>query len=188
MSTLGKPIKVLKDCPARLIPSAEQVMIPKSMVVNTHLILGGNLTIAYNGNLYRISEKHLSCLDTSSIIQELQKEQKIEFTDSIISVNEHDIWKVLSTCYDPEIPVNIVELGLVYKCILTRLSDNSYEVTIDMTLTSPSCGMGPIIVDEVQDKIMSVPGVDHASINLVFDPAWSHEMVSEVAKIELGII
>jgi probable FeS assembly SUF system protein SufT len=97
-------------------------------------------------------------------------------------------WSVLATCYDPEIPVDIVALGLVYSCKVAPLSEDRFRIEVEMTLTAPGCGMGTLIADEARDKLLGIPGVDEAKVDLVWDPPWSREMISEPARLQLGLL
>ena len=103
-------------------------------------------------------------------------------------MDEQAVWDQLKTCYDPEIPVNIVDLGLVYDCAIEQVDSEPAKVLVKMTLTAPGCGMGPMIAAEARGKIMSLPGVGDASVDLVWDPAWSQTMISEAGKMKLGLI
>jgi probable FeS assembly SUF system protein SufT len=94
----------------------------------------------------------------------------------------------LKTCYDPEIPVNIVDLGLIYRCDIKRLADGQRAVSVDMTLTAPGCGMGEILVQDVKEKIEIIPTVHEARVELVFDPPWNQSMMSEAAQLQTGMI
>jgi probable FeS assembly SUF system protein SufT len=97
------------------------------------------------------------------------------------------IWRTLATCYDPEIPVDIVELGLVYRCELTPLADQRSRVEIDMTLTAPGCGMGELLAEEVADKVLALAGVGEVKVDMVFDPPWDRSRMSEAAQLTLGL-
>jgi len=101
---------------------------------------------------------------------------------------EDDVWEQLKTCYDPEIPVNIVDLGLIYDCTLEKKEAGKASVAVKMTLTAPGCGMGPTIAAEAKMRIESLPGVDEAAVELVWDPPWDQSMISEVGKMQLGLI
>jgi probable FeS assembly SUF system protein SufT len=98
------------------------------------------------------------------------------------------VWDQLRTCYDPEIPVNIVDLGLVYDCVVSARESNGARVDIKMTLTAPGCGMGPVIASEARSKVLGVPGVGDAEVELVWDPPWNQNMISEAGKMKLGLI
>jgi metal-sulfur cluster biosynthetic enzyme len=101
---------------------------------------------------------------------------------------EKEIWNQLRTCYDPEIPVNIVDLGLIYDCHITPLGANSHKAEIKMTLTAPGCGMGPMLAQDVQNKLLSLEGVDDVAVELVWDPPWNQGMLTEAAKLQLGLM
>jgi probable FeS assembly SUF system protein SufT len=101
---------------------------------------------------------------------------------------EKEIWNQLRSCYDPEIPVNIVDLGLIYDCHLTSLTPSSYKVEVKMTLTAPGCGMGPMLAQDVQNKVLGLEGVDDVAVELVWDPPWNQAMMTEAAKLQLGLL
>jgi probable FeS assembly SUF system protein SufT len=101
---------------------------------------------------------------------------------------EKEIWSQLKTCYDPEIPVNIVDLGLIYDCNIEPLAENSYRVGVKMTLTAPGCGMGPVLQQDVQNKLLSLDAVDDVAVELVWDPPWNQSMLTEAAKLQLGLV
>ena len=98
------------------------------------------------------------------------------------------MWDAMKTCYDPEIPVNIVDLGLIYSCEFNIMDNNSTLVEIKMTLTAPGCGMGPVIADEVKQKVNGVPGVGDVKLELVWDPPWDQSMISEAARLQMGLL
>ena len=98
------------------------------------------------------------------------------------------IWQQLKTCFDPEIPINVVDLGLIYRCELTRAPDGSRVVYVDMTLSAPGCGMGPVLMEDVREKVEIVPTIDRAEVELVFDPPWNRSMMSEAAQLEAGLL
>jgi probable FeS assembly SUF system protein SufT len=97
------------------------------------------------------------------------------------------VWRQLRTCFDPEIPINVVDLGLVYDCDIERLADGNRKVSVRMTLTAPGCGMGDILVSDVTDKLELIPTVAEADVELVFDPPWNQSMMSEAARLETGM-
>lgn len=170
-----------RECEARLVPSGTEIMIPKNSFVTITQALGGTFTVAVNGNLARIDGKDADALGKTIELEEFEIP-----TDG--SVNEDHVWAALRQCYDPEIPVNIVDLGLIYKCEIVKSGSGDHEVHIDMTLTAPGCGMGPSMIADVERKIAQVPGVDKVKIDLVFDPPWSNEKLSDEAKLELGML
>ena len=137
--------------------------------------LGDNFTIIVEGNMYQ-----LKGIDAEAIGEEKRE------IDSNNFANEEEIWNVLHTCYDPEIPVNIVDLGLVYNCEIKDNSDG-VEILIQMTLTAPGCGMGPVIADEVKQKLLSLSGAKSVDVELVWEPQWNQDMMSDAAKLQLGL-
>lgn len=169
-----------RECEARLVPAGTEIMIPKGSFVTITQALGGTFTVAVNGNLARIESKDADALGKTVALEEFE-------TPADGSVNEEQVWEALRHCYDPELPVNIVELGLIYGCEI-KTEDDENVVAINMTLTAPGCGMGPTIVEDARSKVSQVPNVDHVEIELVFDPPWSNEMLSDEAKLELGMI
>jgi len=170
-----------RECEARLVPSGTEIMIPKDTFVTITQALGGTFTVAVNGNLARIEAKDADALG-----------KEVEFEDFEIpedgSINENQVWAALRQCYDPEIPVNVVELGLIYDCTIEKDEQGKQLVQISMTLTAPGCGMGPTIVDDIHRKVSQVPGVDAVNVELVFDPPWNNDMLSDEAKLELGML
>jgi probable FeS assembly SUF system protein SufT len=170
-----------RECEARLVPSGTEIMIPKNSFVTITQALGGTFTVAVNGNLARIDGKDADALGKTIELEEFE-------IPADGSINEEHLWAALRQCYDPEIPVNIVDLGLIYKCAIVKTDDGEQQVLIDMTLTAPGCGMGPSMIADVERKVALVPGVDKVVINLVFDPPWSNERLSDEAKLELGML
>jgi len=170
-----------RECEARLIPAGTEIMIPKDSFVTITQALGGTFSVAVNGNLARIEGKDADALG-----------KVVEFEEFEIpedgSINEDHVWAAIRQCYDPEIPVNVVELGLIYKCECHTTELNEQQVLIDMTLTAPGCGMGPSIVADIERKVSQVPGVDKVIIDLIFDPPWNNDMLSDEAKLELGLL
>jgi len=186
--TSGAMITVTRDVDAVLIPLGTPVMIPENAQVMITQELGGSYTVSVNGNLARIEGKDADALG-------LDGEKTAEVADSTSSdskpangpVNEDEVWNVLKTCYDPEIPVNIVDLGLVYDCHVVDTDEGGNHVDVVMTLTAPGCGMGPFIVDDVRQKILSVANVSDVHVDLVFEPPWDRAMMSDEAKLQLGM-
>ena len=169
-----------RDVPARLVPAGTRITIPKNSFVNLRQALGGTYTVTLNGNMARIDGT-----DADAIGQEpLQLSFATANADG--SVREDDLWDTLKTIFDPEIPVNIVDLGLVYGCELDAV-DGVNTARVRMTLTAPNCGMGPVLVGDVEDRLAKVPNVDKVAVELVFEPPWSRDMISEEAQLELGL-
>lgn len=173
-------ITVRRDCEALLIPNAVPITIPKGSDVQLTQSLGGSYTVNVNGNLARIEAKDADALGLEALPQTSSLEVNKEITGP---VDLDLVWQQLRTCYDPEIPVNIVDLGLIYEC---AAKDN--KVDIKMTLTAPGCGMGPVLMRDAELKISTLPNVTKVNIELVFDPIWNQDLMSEAAKLELGFI
>jgi probable FeS assembly SUF system protein SufT len=173
-----------RDCEAIQIPSGQKTTIPEGTQGVITQSLGGSYTVATYQGLARVSEKDLDALG-------LQKTQAQEVPKSARTngdVSEEDVWNQLRQCYDPEIPVNIVDLGLVYDCRLIKKEGGGTRVEVKMTLTAPGCGMGPAIAHDAQSKILSIDGIDEADVQLVWDPPWNQNMISEAGRMKLGMI
>ena len=177
----NEPVTLTRDCPAVLIPAGERVTLPVGTTGFLTQALGGSFTIYIEGNLFRIAGRDGDALGKSALVG---PELPEDATEAEI---EGAVWQQLRTCYDPEIPINIVELGLVYSCEVDRLDDGQRKVKVDMTLTAPGCGMGEILVDDVRTKLEMIPTVAEADVELVFDPPWNHSMMSEAARLETGM-
>ncbi len=169
-----------QECPARLVPSGTEISIPADTFVTITQALGGCFTVVFNGNLARVEGKYSEALG-----KRLTEFSVAEVKDG--EVSEAHVYEALRDVYDPEIPVNIVELGLIYAVEISR-RDGRNRVFIRMTLTAPGCGMGPVIADDVRFKVSRVPNVDEVDVELVFDPPWSNDRLSEEAKLQLGML
>tara|TARA_Y100001960_G_scaffold283949_1_gene319406 strand:- start:1825 stop:2379 length:555 start_codon:yes stop_codon:yes gene_type:complete len=176
-------IKVNRDCDAILVPGGEKVVLVEGTHVRITQALGGDFTVYVNGNLLKISGK-----DSDAIGMEVKEESiKKDSNDSNAKISEEDAWDVMKTCYDPEIPVNIVDLGLIYDLKINHLEKET-KINVKMTLTAPGCGMGPVIAKDVEDKLMSLPMVSYVLVELVWEPAWNQSMMTEAARLELGML
>jgi len=176
-------IKVNRDCDAILVPGGEKVVLVEGTHVRITQALGGDFTVYVNGNLLKISGK-----DSDAIGMEVKEESiKKDSNDSNAKISEEDAWDVMKTCYDPEIPVNIVDLGLIYDLKINHLEEET-KINVKMTLTAPGCGMGPVIAKDVEDKLMGLPMVSYVLVELVWEPAWNQSMMTEAAKLELGML
>jgi len=186
---IGEMRNVLRDCDALLIPVGTKVTIPEGSQVMITQALGGSYTVNINGNLARIDSRDTDALGFE-VAQDkngdslLSSERKSE-TVPVLSL-EDAVWVALGTCYDPEIPVSIVELGLIYHCDIKPLEQGNC-VDVVMTLTAPGCGMGPILVEDVRTKLLAVDNVTEVNVDLVFDPPWDRSMMSDEAKLQLGM-
>lgn len=178
------PINVERDCEAILIPTGTPVTLPEGSIVFITQALGGNYTVNVNGNLAQVGPKDADALGFG-VPDEFSRELA---PNEDGSVNEEHVWEQMRTCYDPEIPINIVELGLVYDCRISHSDSGENQVDILMTLTAPACGMGDFLAADVQSKVAIVPNVHKVSVDLTFDPVWNPEMMTEAARLETGLL
>ena len=181
----NKPIILNRDCDAILIPVGTPLNLSEGTGVLVTQALGGSYTVNVNGNLARIDAKNADALGfdvENSTVADTKKEIIGDGT-----VNEQSVWDKLKTCYDPEIPINIVELGLIYQCDITPLGADGNQIDITMTLTSPGCGMGDYLADDIRSKILALPNVAKVNVDVTFEPPWSYDMMSEAAKLETGM-
>lgn len=169
-------IEMTRECDALLIPSGVKIKIQKDALVMITQALGNSYTVYVNGNLARVAGK-----DGDALGMVILDDPDV---NTLSGTTEDKIWELLKTCYDPEIPVNIVDLGLVYECNVS----NEGEVKIKMTLTAPGCGMGPVLIAEMEQKLHSIHEVKSVSVELVFDPPWNRNMMTDVAKLQLGML
>jgi probable FeS assembly SUF system protein SufT len=144
--------------------------------------LGGSFTVYVEGNLFRIPGKDADALGKEAV---LTPELAPDASDDDV---KQLVWDQMRSCYDPEIPINIVELGLVYSCEIKRSETGGRIAEIKMTLTAPGCGMGEVLVQDVKDKVEVVPTIESADVELVFDPPWNHSMMSEAARLQTGMM
>ncbi len=179
------PVALVRDCPAVLIPEGSPVTLKAGTEVFVTQALGGSVTVNVHGNLARISADHVDALGMERSTGSAGSAHEAATPGG--RVDEGLIWDQLRTCYDPEIPINIVELGLIYRCEVVPLPDGGNRVEIDMTLTAPGCGMGPVLVDDVRDKVSEVPNVTEVAVELSFDPPWHADMMSEAARLQTGL-
>lgn len=173
----GTLTQVVEDCDALLVPNAIPVTLRAGEQIMIIQAIGGSYTISVHGNMARVDAKYAKSL---GLDDHMIASNQYDIPDHL---DEDSIWEVLSTCYDPEIPVNIVELGLVYQMDL--IED---IVKIQMTLTAAGCGMGPVLVQDVQERLRQIPGVKEVEVDLVFDPPWNQGLMSEAAKLQLGML
>ncbi len=176
----SETVTIVRDCEALLIPTAVPIQIPEGSNVYVQQSLGGQYTVLINGNLARISNKDSDALGLV--------DEKVEVKNFDGPLTEETIMGQLKHCYDPEIPVNIVDLGLIYRCDIESLDGGGYKVEVDMTLTAAGCGMGPILASDVESKIKQFVSVKEVQVELVFDPPWSMDKLTDAAKLELGMM
>src|SRR5712691_8035801 len=181
--TTNEQTTLARDVEAAIIPVGSKVTLQKGEPVFITQSLGGSYTVIVNGNMFRIEGKDADALG-------IEPAAKPAGTGAPVSQEhlEKEIWNQLRSCYDPEIPVNIVDLGLIYDCHLTPVNAGSHRVDVKMTLTAPGCGMGPMLAQDVQNKVLALEGVDDVAVELVWDPPWNQSMMTEAAKLQLGLI
>lgn len=164
---------------------------PETLEEGSHVLvtqrLGGSITVMCGGNLYRVDERNADALGLEPQPEALAMPAVGAAAETAEEI-EKMAWAQLATCFDPEIPIDIVNLGLVYACTAEALTEGGFRLAVKMTLTAPGCGMGTLIADEARDKLLKIPGVEAATVDLVWDPPWSREMMSEAARLEMGLL
>ena len=186
----NQPILLKREVEASVVPNGTKVTLNEGQEAYITQSLGGTFTVVVNGNMFRIEGKDADALGleppkpvglaaATAPAGPINKEQL-----------DKQIWDTMRTCYDPEIPVNVVDLGLIYDCQIEPIADkkDSYRVNVKMTLTAPGCGMGPTLQADVQNKLLSLEGVDEANVDLVWEPQWNQSMLTEAAKLQLGLL
>jgi len=173
-----------RDVEASVVPSGTRVTLEKGESATITQSLGGTFTVVINGNMFRIDGKDADALGKESVAASSEQLGRAETEEDL----EKQVWDQMKTCYDPEIPVNIVDLGLIYDCHVENLESDSNKVNVKMTLTAPGCGMGPAIQADVENKILCVETIDEVDVELVWEPIWGREMMSEAARLELGMM
>ena len=181
-SRSSEPVKFDRDCDVVLVPQGDKVVLPAGSVGYITQALGGSFTVYVEGNLFRIAGA-----DGDAIGKEPLRAPELPpgATDDDVT---RVVWDQLRTCFDPEIPINIVDLGLVYDCAITPSADGTRDVAVKMTLTAPGCGMGEVLVADVRDKLKLIPTVRNTDVELVFDPPWNQSMMSEAARLQTGMM
>lgn len=174
-----------RDCAVLSVPWGKPDTLEEGSYALITQRLGGSITVMSAGNLYRIDERNADALGLEPHLPDIALPTGEGALDA--ETIERAAWAQLATCYDPEMPIDIVNLGLVYACTAEALPDGSYRLAVKMTLTAPGCGMGTVIADEAQEKLAAIPGVSDATVDLVWDPPWSREMMSEAARLEMGM-
>ncbi|HLP03440.1 MAG TPA: iron-sulfur cluster assembly protein [Opitutaceae bacterium] len=175
---------LLRDCPVAEIPAGTPAVLPAGTTVIITQTLGGSVTVRARGTLYRIAPEQVSTLKGFGGAEPAAT-QAAPASASMFS--EQAVWAALKTCFDPEIPLNIVDLGLVYDLAAEPTADGRHVVEVKMTLTAPGCGMGPVIAEDARAKIAALPGVAEAKVHIVWDPAWTPQMMSTEGRQVLGL-
>jgi probable FeS assembly SUF system protein SufT len=177
----SEPVVFERDCDAVLIPLGEKVTLPSGTTGYLTQALGGSFTVYIEGNLFRIAG-----VDADAIGKEPIRPPEVP-EDATDEEFEQVVWQQMRTCYDPEIPINIVDLGLVYECDIVKSENGDRHISIKMTLTAPGCGMGPVLTEDVREKVEIIPTVAAADVEIVLDPPWNQSMMSEEARLEAGL-
>jgi len=175
-------VELTRDCPAVQIPAGATVTLPAGTAVDITQTLGGSFTVHAPGGLFRIA-----AADADALGQGTAPAPANAPAESGAELSEARVWEALRTCYDPEIPVNIVDLGLVYDMKIGPRAGGRSAVEVKMTLTAPGCGMGGVIAGDAQQKLLSLPGVEEATVEIVWEPQWHHSMISEAGRKTLGL-
>src|SRR6185436_17787679 len=171
-----------RDVEAAVVPIGTKVTLLKGEQAFITQSLGGSYTVVVNGNMFRIESK-----DADALGLEVAAKPAPSGAPKTPEELEKEVWNQLKTCYDPEIPVNVVDFGLIYDCKLTPMGGESYQADVKMTLTAPGCGMGPVLAQDVQNKLLCIEAIDEANVELVWDPPWNQGMMTEAAKLQLGL-
>lgn len=180
-SSQNEPVSLERDCDAVLIPMGEKVTLPAGTSGFITQALGGSFTIYIEGNLFRVAG-----IDADAVGKEPIRPPAVPDDASDEDI-ESVVWDQMRTCYDPEIPINVVDLGLIYRCEIEGIPSGGRTVRIAMTLTAPGCGMGPILMEDVKEKLEIIPTVERAEVDLVFDPPWNTAMMTDEAKLQSGL-
>lgn len=175
-----EPVIVRRLVTVGRVPDGTPLELEPGTMGQVTQALGSNFTLLVEGQLVRLKGSDADAIGKP--VPDAGAAQADPGEDL-----EAAIWRTLASCYDPEIPVDIVELGLVYRCELTPLSDRRTRVEIDMTLTAPGCGMGELLAEEVADKVLALPAVGEVKVDMVFDPPWDRSRMSEAAQLALGL-
>lgn len=181
---MHKVVELSRDVPATMIPAGTPVVIPRGTEVTITQALGGSYTVMGPGVMARIAGKDADALGFAPEEPVAAPARPAQGGP----VNLDEVWEQLKNCYDPEIPVNIVDLGLVYDCKVSEVPEGGNRVEVKMTLTAPGCGMGGVIAQDAENRIREVPGVDDVQVEIVWDPVWNQSMMSDAARLQLGLM
>jgi probable FeS assembly SUF system protein SufT len=181
-NTMSQTYTITHDCPSTAIPAGHAVTLPSGTAVFITQSLGGNVTVRTDEGLFRIAREHTYAIEGYTVEDRVPKAGAGESDFS-----EMAVWDALKTCFDPEIPVNIVDLGLVDDLSVETTPDGGHIIEVKMTLTAPGCGMGPVIAEDARLKIAALPTVESAKVHIVWDPVWTPQMVSPTGRKILGL-
>jgi probable FeS assembly SUF system protein SufT len=178
----SEPVTLKRDVDATAVPVGITERLPEGSLVYITQAMGGSFTVYFEGNLYRIAGRDADALGKEPVTPpQLEPGATDEDFEGLV-------WDQLRTVYDPEIPINIVELGLIYECRIEKREGGERAIDIKMTVTAPGCGMGEILVDDVRERLKILPTVGEVNVELVFDPPWNQSMMSEAARLEAGLL
>lgn len=177
----NEPVVIHRDVDAVMVPSGQAIKLKMGLAGYITQALGGSFTLYVEGNLYRIAGDQ-----ADAIGKEVVRPPTLPPNATEEDVREL-AWEQMRSCYDPEIPINIVDLGLVYECKVTANEDHTRNLSVSMTLTAPGCGMGDVLVQDVKEKLTAIPTVQAVDVQLTFDPPWTQSMMSEAARLQTGM-
>lgn len=177
---MNQELVLSQNCPATVIPAGDKVRLSAGTKVFITQTLGGNVTVRTDQGLFQIAKENAGLIDGYQAKDEAAAPMVGEFS-------EEAVWAALRTCFDPEIPVNIVDLGLVYDLAIEKTPAGGHSIEVKMTLTAPGCGMGPVIAEDARAKIARLPTVEAAKVHIVWDPQWTPQMISDTGRKVLGI-
>ena len=177
----NEPVVIQRDVEAVMVPSGQAITLKLGLAGYITQALGGSFTLYVEGNLYRISGDQ-----ADAIGKELARRPELPPNATEDDVREL-AWEQMRACYDPEIPINIVDLGLVYECKVEPNLDQTRDIGVTMTLTAPGCGMGDVLVADVREKLAAIPTVRSVNVELTFEPPWNQSMMSEAARLQTGM-
>jgi len=182
-------IYLIRDCPATLIPAGDAATLENGSPVSVNQALGNSITVTTPSGLFRIDRANLDALgaEAQTILEKELDKHAGEDPALDGPYSEEQVWHVLKNCFDPEIPGNIVDLGLIYDLKSTALESGKYQVDVQMTLTAQGCGMGPTIAADAKEKIETLDSVEFANVAITWDPPWNPKMISEEGKAKLGL-
>ena len=181
----NESVPLTRDVEASVVPIGTKVTLQKGEQAHITQSLGGAYTVVVNGNMFRIDGKDADALGLETAAKPANGTGQPRTKEEL----EKEVWNQLKTCYDPEIPVNVVDLGLIYDCQLAPIDEGkAFKADVKMTLTAPGCGMGPVLAQDVQNKLLSVEEIDEANVELVWDPPWNQGMMTDAAKLQLGLM
>jgi probable FeS assembly SUF system protein SufT len=180
----NEPVTLTRDVEGSIVPAGTKVTLLKGEQAYVTQSLGGSYTVIVNGNMFRIGGQDADALGMEVMARPAASTSGPMTQEQV----EKQVWDQLKTCFDPEIPVNIVDLGLIYDCAIEPMGANEFKVSVKMTLTAPGCGMGPVLQQDVQNKLLGIDPVQDVQVELVWDPPWNQGMLTEAARLQLGLM